>query len=55
LGCGPIKAQAQADPGTIALKAEFLKQALGNTRLPKNASSSIIAGPKVTPSAKDVD
>ena len=41
--------------GKLALEAEFLKGALENARLPKNATSSVVAGPKVSPSAKDVD
>ncbi len=41
--------------GKLALEAEFLKGALENARLPKNATSSVIAGPKVSPSARDVD
>ena len=41
--------------GKLALEAEFLKGALENARLPKNATSSVIAGPKASPSAKDAD
>ena len=41
--------------GKLALEAEFLKGALENARLPKNAASSVVAGPKVSPSARDAD
>ncbi len=41
--------------GKLAMEAEFPKGALENARLPKNATSSVVAGPKVSPSAKDVD
>jgi transposase-like protein len=39
--------------GKLALEAEFLKGALENARLPKNATSCVVAGPKVSPSLKD--
>ena len=41
--------------GKLALEVEFLKGALENARLPKNATSCVIAGPKVCPSARDAD
>ncbi len=41
--------------GKLALEAEFLKGALENARLPKNATSCVVAGPKASPSAKDAD
>ncbi len=41
--------------GKLALEVEFLKGALANARLPKNATSCVVAGPKVSPSARDVD
>ncbi len=41
--------------GKLALEVEFLKGALANARLPKNATSCLVAGPKVSPSARDVD
>jgi transposase-like protein len=41
--------------GKLALEVEFLKGALENARLPKNATSSVVAGPKVSPSARAVD
>ena len=41
--------------GKLALEVEFLKGALENARLPKNAISSVITGPKVSASARDVD
>ena len=41
--------------GKLALEAEFLKGALENARLPKNATSSVVAGPTSCLSAKDVD
>ncbi len=41
--------------GKLALEAEFLKGALENARLPKNATSCVVAGPKVCPSSKDAD
>ena len=41
--------------GKLALEADFLKGALENARLPKNAPSSVIAGPKACRSAKDAD
>ena len=39
--------------GKLALEVEFLKGALENARLPRNATSSVIAGPKASPSPKD--
>ena len=41
--------------GKLALEVEFLKGALANARLPKNATSCVVAGPKVSPSTRDVD
>ncbi len=41
--------------GKLALEVEFLKGALENARLPKNVTSSVIAGPKTFPSAKDAE
>jgi len=41
--------------GKLALEVEFLKGALANARLPKNATSCVVAGPKASPSAQDVD
>ncbi len=41
--------------GKLALEVEFLKGALENARLPKNATSCVVAGPKVSPSATDAD
>ena len=41
--------------GKLALEVEFLKGALANARLPKNATSCVVAGPKVSPSARDAD
>ena len=41
--------------GKLALEVEFLKGALANARLPKNATPCVVAGPKVSPSARDVD
>ena len=41
--------------GKLALEVEFLKGALENARLPKNATSCVIAGPKISPSARDAD
>ncbi len=41
--------------GKLALEVEFLKGALANARLPKIATSCVVAGPKVSPSARDVD
>ncbi len=41
--------------GKLALEVEFLKGALENARLPKNATSCVVAGPKVSPSARDAD
>ncbi len=41
--------------GKLALENEFLKGALQNARLPKNAPSCVVTGPKVSPSAKDAD
>ena len=41
--------------GKLALEAELLKGALENARLPKNATSCVIAGPKVSPSVRDAD
>ena len=41
--------------GKLALEAEFLRGALENARLPKNVTSCVIAGPKVSPSARDAD
>ena len=41
--------------GKLALEVEFLKGALENARLPKNAASCVVAGPKVSPSARDAD
>ena len=41
--------------GKLALEVEFLKGALENARLPKNVTSCVVAGPKVSPSARDAD
>ena len=41
--------------GKLALEVEFLKGALENARLPKNVTSSVVTGPKASPSVKDVD
>ncbi len=41
--------------GKLALEVEFLKGALENARLPKNATSCVVAGPSVSPSARDAD
>lgn len=41
--------------GKLALEVEFLKGALENARLPKNATSCVITGPMVCPSARDAD
>lgn len=41
--------------GKLALEVEFLKGALENARLPTNAPTSVIAGPKVSASPKDAD
>ena len=41
--------------GKLALEVEFLKGALENARLPKNATSCVVAGPRAFPSAKDAD
>ena len=41
--------------GKLALEVEFLKGASENARLAKNATSCVIAGPKVCPSARDAD
>ena len=39
--------------GRQALEIEFLKGALKNAPRPRNATTSVISGPKVFPSAKD--
>ncbi len=41
--------------GKLALEVELLKGALENARLPKNATSCVVAGPNVSPSARDAD
>ena len=39
--------------GRQALEIEFLKGALRNAPRPRNAATSVISGPKVSPPAKD--
>jgi transposase len=39
--------------GRQALEIEFLKGALKNAPRPRSATTSVISGPKVFPSAKD--
>ena len=41
--------------GKLALENEFLKGALENARLPKNAPSSVVAGPAASRSPQDAD
>ncbi len=41
--------------GKLALENEFLKGALENARLPKNAPSSVVAGPVASRSPQDAD
>src|SRR5215212_11752276 len=41
--------------GRQALEIEFLRGALQQGRLPRNAPTSLIAGPVVSPSLKDAD
>jgi transposase len=41
--------------GKLALEVELLKGALENARLPINATSCVIAGPKVSASPKHAD
>jgi transposase-like protein len=41
--------------GRQALELEFLKGALRNAPRPRNASTSVITGPVVSPSPKDAD
>ncbi len=41
--------------GKLALENEFLKGALENARLGKNAPSSVVAGPKVSRSPRDAE
>jgi transposase len=41
--------------GKLALENDFLKGALQHDRRPKSATTSVVAGPPVSPSQKDVD
>ena len=41
--------------GKPALENEFLKGALGNARLARNAPSSVVAGPRVSRSPRDAE
>lgn len=41
--------------GKLALENDFLKGALQHDRRPKSATTSVVAGPLVSPSQKDVD
>ena len=41
--------------GKLALENEFLKGALGHARLPRSASTCVVAGPMASPSPKDAD
>jgi transposase len=41
--------------GKLVLESEFLKGALGRARLPRSASTCVVAGPTASPLPKDAD